>query len=49
MVSLGKIFDSNNLDGILISNNYNIKYISGYSDDYCFLLVTQKNKYFFIM
>ncbi len=47
MVSLGKIFDSNNLDGILISNNYNIKYISGYSADYCFLLVTQKNKYFF--
>lgn len=47
MVSLANIFDSNNLDGILISNSYNVKYVSGYSADYCFVLITKSKKYFF--
>ncbi len=47
MDSLANIFDNNNLDGILISNSYNVKYVSGYSADYCFVLITKNNKYFF--
>ncbi len=47
MVSLDKIFDKYNLDGILISNNFNVKYVSGYSADYCFVLITKKSCYYF--
>ncbi len=47
MVSYNKIFDSNNLDGILISNTFNVRYVSGYSADYAFVLITKQSKFYF--
>lgn len=47
MVCLNKIFDDYSLDGILISNAFNVKYVSRYSADYCYVLITKKDKYFF--
>lgn len=47
MVRYNKIFDTFDLDGIFISNNFNVKYVSGYSADYCFVLITKISKYFF--
>ncbi len=47
MVRYNKIFDTFNLDGILIANNFNVKYVSGYSADYCFVLITKNAKFYF--
>ena len=47
MVNYNKIFDSNNLDGILISNTFNVRYVSGYSADYAFVLIAKQNKFYF--
>lgn len=47
MVKLDKLFDSYNLDGILLANNFNIKYVSGYSADYAFVLISKKGNFYF--
>jgi Xaa-Pro aminopeptidase len=38
-------FKKNNIDGMLISNPHNVRYLSGYKGDDSYLLMTEKAKY----
>ena len=44
---LGKLLEEKNIDALLVSDGYNMRYFSGFTGATGYLLVTKKSKYLF--
>lgn len=47
MTRIDDVFLRYELDAVLISNAFNVKYVCGYVADYCYALIARNAKYFF--
>lgn len=47
MSALDVIFSNHNLNAVIIANPYNVKFLSGFLADYCYIMITPKNKFYF--